>query len=99
MKIIGRSDHGFIVHATEREISEIAGLGSYERTILKIGQIIDVSSGWAAIRDLANGGTREDVIRSLRQMADKLGAKSTPISDGEPEPPVENPQGFAPEEA
>lgn len=84
MKIIGKTDTGFIVVASQTEMERI--VFGYKSDRLAIGDIVQISEAWTQLKDLAGYHPEADgIAKALRGLADKL----TPPSNVVKTPPDE----------
>ena len=97
MKIVGHTKYGYLIEASPRELSEIAGnsaldahagLSSYGRSQYshEIGMTFNISPTWAHLKDiLQNEDRRKQIAESLRASATLIEHTPSPITLPEPE--------------
>lgn len=84
MKIIGQTDEGFIINATEREIFNLIGYyysGDTGAPKLRVGSVIDVSSMYRQLYEIKNRkGVLGKLAKELKETADLLTIKDPVIN-------------------
>lgn len=99
MKVIGKTEYGWILEASTGEIEDLAG--EYKRDLqgrrsrvvqgcnVRIGTTFDVHSMYKALTTLRENTTAKDVAERLRSLATLIEAEQKFITTLDPQPPEE----------